>query len=138
MNTSTSMLAPCGMNCTVCYAHLRKKNTCPGCRGQEDSQPQYCRRCKIRNCAVSRGVRFCWQCSSFPCLPVRQMDKRYRLRYQTSLIENGLRIKANGVKRFLLEERRKWRCAHCGGVISIHDRLCSTCGKEMQPAVQKG
>jgi hypothetical protein len=56
----------------------------------------------------------------------------------TSLIENGLRIQAVGAKRFLLEESRKWKCAHCGGVISIHSRLCSICGKEMQPADQKG
>jgi hypothetical protein len=60
------------------------------------------------------------------------MDKRYRLRYQTSLIENGLRIKAAGARRFLLEENCKWGCADCGGVVSIHDRLFSTCGKELQ------
>ena len=126
------MLAPCGMNCAVCYAHLRKKKTCLGCRGQEESQPQYCRRCKIRECAISRGIDFCSECLSFPCPPVRQMDKRYRLRYRVHLIENGIRIKTISARRFLLEEKQKWTCLHCGGVISLHDRVCSECGKEME------
>jgi hypothetical protein len=61
------------------------------------------------------------------------MDKRYRLRYQVSLIENGIRIKTLGAKQFLLEEQQKWTCARCGGSICLHDRLCSGCGKEMEP-----
>lgn len=128
----TTRLAPCGMNCSACYAHLRKKNSCPGCRGQEDSQPAYCRRCGIRDCALRRGVDFCFECSSFPCIPVKRMDKRYRLRYQVSLIENGLRIKAIGVERFLQEEKQKWTCTQCGGVVSLHSKACSGCGAVME------
>jgi hypothetical protein len=132
MDTSITMLAPCGMNCAVCYAHLRKKKTCPGCRGQEDNQPAYCRRCNIRNCAIGREIDFCFECSTFPCVAIKRMDKRYRLRYQVSLIENGLRNKAMGTKRFLLEENQKWTCTRCSGLISLHDRVCSECGKEME------
>lgn len=132
---STTMLAPCGMNCSVCYAHLRPKKSCPGCRGHEDSQPAYCRRCSIRDCALSRRIDFCFECPSFPCPAIKRMDKRYRLRYRVSMIENGLRIKAIGSKRFLLEEKQKWMCAQCGGVISLHDRICSECGEAMEPAV---
>jgi predicted amidophosphoribosyltransferase len=51
------------------------------------------------------------------------------------MIENGLRIKAIGSKRFLLEEKQKWMCAQCGGVISLHDRICSECGEALEPAV---
>jgi hypothetical protein len=126
------MIAPCGISCAVCYAHLRKKRTCPGCRGQVDSQPGYCRRCKIRGCALSRGIDFCSVCSSFPCPPVKQIDKRYRLSYQVSLIENGIRIKTSGTKQFLREDKQKWTCAQCGGTICLHTRICSDCGKEME------
>ena len=31
----------------------------------------------------------------------------------------------------LLEEKEKWTCAQCGGVISLHDRACSECGDEL-------
>jgi hypothetical protein len=129
---SSSMLAPCGMNCSVCYAHLRKKRVCAGCRGEEDSQPPYCRRCSIRNCALNQGIDFCFECSSFPCPVVKRMDQRYRLRYQVSLVEHGLRIRAIGTKRFLSEEKQKWTCTHCAGVVSVHSRVCSDCGKVME------
>lgn len=129
MELSMTMLAPCGLNCAVCYAHLRKKRTCPGCRGPEDRQPAYCRRCQIRDCALTRRIDFCFECPSFPCTLVKHIDKRYRERYQVSLIENAVRIKTVGAKQFLMEEQEKWKCSHCGGVISLHDRACSECGQ---------
>lgn len=135
MDIFITMVAPCGMNCAVCYAHLRKKKTCPGCRGQEESQPAYCRRCRIRECVLSRGLDFCFECSSFPCPPVKQMDKRYRQRYHVSLIENGIRLKTGGADHFVGEEKQKWTCTHCGGAICLHDRLCSACGKKMEEPV---
>ena len=133
MSTKTmiNMLAPCGMNCTVCYAHLRKKRTCTGCRGPEESQPDYCRRCQIRDCALNHGIDFCFECQSFPCRLIKRMDKRYRERYQVSLIENAIRIQTGGAKQFLMEEKEKWACSHCGGVISLHDRACSKCGQKL-------
>jgi hypothetical protein len=129
------MLAPCGINCAVCYGHLRKKRICPGCRGQETSQPVYCRRCKIRDCAVSRGIDFCYECESFPCPRIKQIDKRYRLRYHVSLIENGIRIKTVGLEQFLREDKQKWTCPGCGGVVCMHSRVCSACGREMEEPV---
>ena len=129
MDISIAMLAPCGMNCAVCYAHLRTRRTCPGCRGPEESQPAYCRRCQISACAIQRGIDFCFECQSFPCNLIKRMDKRYRERYEVSLIENAVRIKTVGAKQFLLDEKEKWTCLHCGGVISLHARACSECGQ---------
>ena len=129
MDISITILAPCGMNCAVCYAHLRKKRTCLGCRGPEDSQSSYCRRCQIRDCAINRGIDFCFRCTSFPCTIIERIDKRYRQRYQVSLIENAIRMNSVGVQQFLLEEKQKWTCTQCGGVISLHDRACSECGQ---------
>jgi len=60
------------------------------------------------------------------------MDKRYGLRYQVSMIENGRRIEAIGMKRFLLEEKQKWTCTYCGGVVSVHSKVCSGCSKVME------
>jgi len=56
------------------------------------------------------------------------MEKSYRQRYQVSLIENASRRKALGAEKYLCEERQKWTCPACGGVISLHDRACSECG----------
>jgi hypothetical protein len=124
------MLAPCGMNCGVCYVHLKKKKPCLGCWGQDDSKPEHCRKCKIKTCASGQGIDFCFNCSTFPCAIIKRLDKSYRQRYQVSLIDNALRLKTVGAKQFLNEEREKWTCADCGGVVSLHDRVCSECGKE--------
>jgi len=126
-----SMLAPCGITCAACYAHVRKKKPCPGCNGEESAKPGYCNRCKIKTCAANRGVAFCFECASFPCALVKQIDKRYRLKYKISLIENGIRAKTVGAEKHLLEEKEKWTCAACGGVVSLHSRICSECGSEL-------
>jgi hypothetical protein len=123
------MLAPCGMNCAVCYAHLRKKKACLGCHGQEQSQPEHCKKCSLKACAQSRGVGFCYECSDFPCAPIKRLDRSYRQRYQVSLIENALRLKEFGAQQYLLEEKIKWTCPDCGGAVCLHDKICSECGK---------
>jgi hypothetical protein len=126
----SSMLAPCGLTCAACYAHVRKKNACAGCRADSAEQPAYCGRCKIKACAESRGVKFCFRCKEFPCVLIKKIDKRYRKSYNISLIENGVRAKTAGVKEHLREEKEKWACPDCGGVISLHSKTCSECGRD--------
>ena len=126
------LLAPCGMNCAVCYAYLRKKKPCHGCRGGEGSQPDHCRKCSRRDCADKRRIDFCFECSSFPCDSIKRLDKTYRQRYQVSLVENGILIQTVGAKCFMLKEKEKWTCPRCGGVICIHDRICSECATPME------
>lgn len=55
------------------------------------------------------------------------MDKRYRLKYSTSLLSNLEVIKTNGIKAFIRSETEKWRCPKCGGVICIHKPKCLKC-----------
>jgi hypothetical protein len=33
----------------------------------------------------------------------------------------------------MLQEKEKWTCPRCGGVICIHDRICSECATHMEP-----
>ena len=127
----TLMMAPCGITCAACYAHVRRKKPCPGCRSLEAGRPGYCDRCKIKACAVSRGLDLCFQCPNFPCTLVKHIDKRYRTSYQTSLIENGSRARAVGVEQHLREEQAKWTCPECGGTISLHHKNCSECGRSL-------
>jgi len=125
------MLAPCGITCAVCYAQLRKKKPCPGCRGEDVNKSEHCRKCKIKECAMRQGFNYCCECPSFPCATIKRIDKSYRLRYHVNLIENGVRAKTVGAEQHLLEEKEKWTCTYCGGIISLHDRVCPECGKPM-------
>ena len=125
-----AMIAPCGINCAACYAHLRARKRCLGCQGADAAKPAHCLTCKIRACAVEKGLEFCHQCAGYPCKAIRYIDKRYRLSYQHSLIETSLHLKAIGPDAYMAEEREKWACKDCGGVISLHDQACSECGKK--------
>ncbi|MEI3261756.1 MAG: hypothetical protein V8S11_07655 [Flavonifractor plautii] len=45
-----------------------------------------------------------------------------------SLAETGRRAAAGEAEALLAGQRRRWLCT-CGGVISLHDGVCSECGR---------
>ncbi|MDL2218016.1 DUF3795 domain-containing protein [Christensenellaceae bacterium OttesenSCG-928-M15] len=125
------MLAPCGMNCTVCYKHVQIKKRgqhCQGCLLGDEGKPEHCRSCKIKTCAKEKGVEHCFSCADFPCKLIKSLEKSYTKRYGTSLIANSNSAKDMGVSAFLSMDRGKWLCSACGGVYSLHDGVCSECG----------
>ena len=125
------MIAPCGINCEVCSAHLRDKNVCNGCLCQVGYKSNSCQYCIIRNCEALQATpeHFCYDCPKFPCLRLKQLDKRYRTRYNTSPIENLKIIKNNGLSHFMELEIAKWHCPTCGGTICMHKGYCINCRK---------
>lgn len=122
------LFAPCGMNCMVCYVHLKIKKPCHGCLSDDKDKPERCKSCEIKICAASKGIKYCFECDEFPCKPVKKLEKSYLTRYKTSLIENSEYAKINGLVSLLEREQKKWVCA-CNGVISLHDGYCSECKK---------
>jgi hypothetical protein len=121
----TTLMAPCGMDCAVCSAFLRKKNRCPGCYAPD----RRCNKnCTISSCEHIRG-RYRHECGEFPCKQLRQMDTRYRAKYGMSMIANLAAIQEHGVREFVKTERERWTCKACGGTIDIHHGMCSACGK---------
>jgi hypothetical protein len=123
------MIAPCGINCSVCIAYLREKNKCLGCLSQyNDNEPVHCTRCQIRNCDERESEKtYCFDCSRYPCQKLKKLDKRYKNSYHTSLISNLEDIKNIGIKEFVKKEKEKWKCKKCGNVISIHKNECLRC-----------
>ena len=93
----------------------------------DETLPKHCRECRIKDCAKNKNVEYCFRCEEYPCKWIKNLDKSYKQRYNTSLIENGLFIKDIGMKQFLKKEKEKWTCSNCDGVISLHDRFCSEC-----------
>ena len=123
-----SLIAPCGMNCALCMAYQREKNHCDGCRS--DNIPfEYCRRCVIKNCQtlVQKGWTDCSPCEK-PCKRLKQLDKRYRTKYNMSMLENLTSIRENGMDAFVGQQARRWTCPNCGGVICVHRNQCPNCG----------
>jgi hypothetical protein len=122
------------MNCGTCIAYLRKKNRCPGCRIPSDSKAVSIKRCSVTACAKLESTvsKFCYECSTFPCKRIKQLDKRYSAKYRTSFIENLMLIKENGIESFLRFEGERRTCPNCGSVLCVHKSFCLQCNWELQ------
>ncbi|MBP1648637.1 MAG: hypothetical protein H6Q30_2082 [Bacteroidetes bacterium] len=127
-----SLVAPCGMNCGICMAYLREQNRCPGCRSADTDKAITVVRCKIKNCgALQRtSVKYCVDCDCFPCMNLKHLDKRYRTKYNMSMIENLECIKTHGIRAFARKEKLRWTCSECGGTICVHRGYCYGCGNK--------
>jgi hypothetical protein len=123
------MIAPCGINCGTCYAFLRANNKCPGCRVYSAHKTKTRQSCLIKTCSHLTETKsgFCYDCGNLPCKRLNQLDKRYRLKYHTSLVQNLLTIKEVGMDKFLVDEVVKWTCPGCGSTLSIHSDQCLVC-----------
>lgn len=127
-NLDPALFAPCGMNCLVCYVHLKDKKPCHGCLADDINKPERCKACSIKNCAHSKSLKYCYSCPEFPCKQIKNLEKSYTTRYKTSLLENSDYVRQNGLAAFFIREKQKWRC-DCGGILSLHDRYCTECKK---------
>jgi hypothetical protein len=124
------LIAPCGMNCSLCMAYLRERNTCPGCREESQKKSKSCSNCKIKNCdeLKNNNYTYCYSCAQFPCARIKHLDKRYRTKYGMSMIKNLDHINTSGIRDFIENEHVRWTCPECGGTICVHRGYCYSCG----------
>jgi len=128
------LIAPCGMNCGICSGYLAFSNNIPKKKGKIS----HCRGCRPRNkqCAYIKGhcdnlkynrIKFCFECTEYPCERLKHFDERYKKNYEMSLIENLNRIKNIGLSAFITEQNNKYKCPNCNGVICVHNKKCYSC-----------
>ena len=121
-------MAVCGVNCLACSAYLHKKNPCPGCVAPKEKHVRKsCRECAKKECAFEKGIRWCFECGSFPCSRIKSLSKRYVSHHGVDLIENGVQAQGN-MDAFLAEQQKRFSCKTCGGIIDQHHKRCSECG----------
>ena len=123
-----SILSTCGVNCLACSAHLSLKDPCPGCRASdEEITRKSCRDCMKKKCAFEQGYNWCFECGRFPCSKVRSLNKRYLRNYNVDLIQNGADAKQD-MQTFLHQQKLRFTCTVCGGIVDQHRCRCSECG----------
>jgi hypothetical protein len=124
-------IAPCGINCASCMAFLRRKNQCRGCRSVDGTKRVSCQNCAIFKCSrlAETTSGFCYECVKFPCQRLKHLDKRYTIKYKTSLIGNLRSIEKMGMDAYLQLENIARQCPKCGSTICIHTGECSKCQK---------
>lgn len=108
---NSKLIAPCGMNCGICLGYLREKNKCPGCRVIWEDKSISRVGCRIKNCEILKKnkLKFCSdKCKNYPCKRLKNLDKRYRTKYNMSMIENLENIDEKGIRKFLKQEKKRW------------------------------
>jgi hypothetical protein len=144
MNMEEVLIAPCGMNCSLCMSYMAMKNDLK----KKGVKQSYCAGCRPRgkNCAFMKKaceklgnglVKYCFECEEFPCRRLHHLDERYRMNYGMSMIENLKYIKEKGMVKFLKSEEKKWQCPECGATICCHNGLCYNCKPHESKKVRK-
>ena len=128
------MIAPCGLDCSLCVQAQLEINPCPGCNGpDEPNKPDFCAKyCGIVTCEKRRdnGWQHCDSCPDYPCEDVMEKEERYTSQYplSESPMENLRIIRGEGMDAFLQKERREWSCNKCGSPIAVRTGRCCRCG----------
>ncbi len=130
---TSDMIAPCGLDCSLCLFAHHKEKPCPGCRGEGENKPAFCSDwCTIIPCEkrLGGGYEYCDECPDYPCPELKKLEERYMTAYplKESPMENLRDIRALGMEVFLEREREKWTCKACGGPICVHNGICRDCG----------
>ena len=134
---TADMIAPCGLDCSICSRAQLKENPCPGCNGPDENKPEFCaKRCGIILCTKRKenGYRFCDECPDFPCEDVMEKENRYTSKYplKESVLANLKMIREEGMDAFLKQQRELFTCPHCGAPVSVHTGICSGCNARIE------
>ena len=132
---TAEMIAPCGLDCSLCKRALSETDPCPGCLGPDKNKPEFCsEKCGIILCRkrTGRGYTYCDECPDYPCTDVMEKESRYTSKYPLyeSPGKNLRDIRELGMEKFLENERKQWTCSECGHVVCVHTGICSGCGKQ--------
>lgn len=127
---NNSSIAPCGVICDICLGFQRSKNKCVGCNNT-GNKPYHCTVCSIKTCSEKNGNEklLCYDCIKFPCRRIKDLDKRYTIKYGESPIQNLFKIKEIGLDSFIATEIEKWKCSNCGDLLCVHSQVCLKCSK---------
>ena len=81
---TADMIAPCGLDCSLCKRALAETNPCPGCHGPNEKKPEFCaERCGIILCRkrMDNAYKYCDEFPDYPCADVVEKEIRYTSKY---------------------------------------------------------
>ena len=131
------MTAPCGLACFNCIIYLANKNQemrnrvskqfgippeevgCNGCREIKGKCPVMSKECEVYKCAKRKGVKFCCDCSDFPCDHLHPYaDKADSLPHNTKVFNLCL-IKKMGLEAWAKEKAKKVKDEYIHGKLEL-------------------
>jgi len=146
------LVGRCGLYCGACIIYrayrdsveLRRRIAdregckpeeirCEGCQkalteGWDVEDQPWGKNCRIMRCLEARGLRFCYECDTYPkCNRFLEIADSSQKRGE-NLVENLRRIQSGQVEEWLEEEAGRWKCKECGRPITMHLEECHWCG----------
>ncbi len=97
------MTAPCGLPCFECYLYLASKSQklqtllskelgipfektiCKGCRNENGKCAHLPVKCNVYPCAEKKGIKYCCDCSDFPCDHLHPYEDQAKLWHNTKV-----------------------------------------------------
>ena len=113
----------CGMYCGACSTE-----GCDGCKSL--SGETWSPDCKMKACAIDKGIESCCFCSDYPCHHIMAFDSDGYRHHRTAL-PNGRRLKEVGLAVWLEEQKQRWSCKQCGEAYTWFEDTCRSCGSAL-------
>jgi hypothetical protein len=125
----TQMTAPCGLDCFNCALYLANANerirkvvaekiqmplpdaACNGCRAEAGviSALKRTEPCQVFKCISQKGLKFCFECSDFPCDHLHPYADMAPQRLHNTKIFNLCLIKKMGIEKWAQEKAKSVR-----------------------------
>ena len=147
-------VAPCGLYCGACSirsAYNRndsvllkamadgvslylghkveaKDLACKGCLS--DVVSISCRECKMRDCAFSKGLKYCSECIDSPCELIKNFNNDGLL-HHAEVLYNIRHQREIGVDAWIKEQDKRWRCPGCSAETDWYANKCHSCGADL-------
>ena len=111
-----------------------KELKCHGCKSE--ILFENCRGCRIRQCAQSKNIEFCSECSEYPCENIKRIEK-YNLAHHNVTVYSFETIKEIGVQKWLKQQEERWLCSNCDNPFSWYEDICTKCGNELFNSIKE-
>jgi len=133
----STLLGYCGLYCGGCSAYQETEAgttsqegpeavTCRGCAS--DELPPWCADCAIKRCNRQRGIRYCLQCSDYPCEQLMGFTNDPKYPYHKAVHADMERLDDIGLAAWLEEQASRWICGDCGNTYHWFAQQCPSCG----------
>lgn len=138
MNTKNDqLLGYCGLHCGNClYSQNTEKGTgtamgdgtityCEGCNSTKSTP--WCTDCDIKKCCREKEIRYCLQCSDYPCDKITDFINDTDYSYHKEVPSAMKRLDEIGLEAWSKEMQNNYTCKICGDRFTYFERGCTKC-----------
>ena len=136
----------CGIYCGACEIVHEERNgrleefakraekppeliVCHGCKS--DVITKCCADCKVRACAMQKGIETCIECDECPCELFEPFKIKDFYPLYILMLNNLKTIDESGLDAWLKDREKRWQCPDCGTSFWWYQKTCDDCGAKL-------